>query len=465
MGVFDIQGLNCIFQVKIGDDYKTVVCAKSFTFNPITDMKETTTVGSGFWREFRPRKLSYTITFNGMLQVESLVSQEIAKTLLIRQTQFLPFDYQLIYEDNSSNVMVVRGSVYVTSSLFDASPVNLVNATHELQGTGPIEILDQLPVPVNIHIVSTGDPAIAALIQFKLFNSNGDIIFDSGQLPEASGGDLAHPVDVTGQVESGSYSFFWQVTANAIGNTFDLDAPPTKTTAFNDNTNNENSFGVQVYDFTADREVTFAFGTSTPPPTCVPPAIAGSPTLPDGQVSVPYAASFAITGSTNFNLTNITKPSWLTLTVNNTPGSSSIQLSGTPDVDGTGITVSFDINNACGTAPFSDTIDIAAAPSTINSVDYDFQAPGSGPWLFRIYRQGAEIVNSAVTTSGTFQVLAGENVQVLMASSGFPIREHYIQILNITDTITIVDETTLDDIDTDFNTGSSKVYSILGIIT
>lgn len=456
MGVYDIQGKNCVFQVKIGDDYKTVVCAKSFTFNMITDMKETTTVGSGFFKEFRPRKHSYTITFNGMLQVASLNTQEVAKTLFTYQLQFLPLEYQIIYEDNSSNVMVVRGTAYVNNSLFDASPVNLVNATQELQGSGAIEVLDQLPQPININITSTGDPSIAGLIQFKLMNDNGDIIFDSGMLPGASGGDLTHPVNVTGQVQSGTYSFFWQVTADAVGNQFTLDAPPTKTTNFQSGTNNENSFGVQTYDFTADRNVEFAFGTSTPPPTCVSPSIVSGNTLPDGQVGTAYSHSITVSGSQPFNITNITKPSWLNISIIN---GNTVLLDGTPDVSGTGITVSFDINNTCGSASISDTIDVAAAPVTTSLMKWEL-FDTFGARTLRVYRNGALIIDTNLESSGQFVINDGDVMEVQYLGS-LNINKH-LAVLNETDSITMYDSTSLTNRIFTFTAAAGKQYYAFG---
>lgn len=456
MGAFDIQGINCVFQIKIGDDYKTVVCAKSFTFNPVTDLKETTTVGSGFWKEFRPRKLSYTITFNGMLQVSSLTTQEVAKTLFAYQVQFLPLEYQIIYEDNSSNVMIVRGTAYVSSSLFDASPVNLVNATQELQGSGAIEILDELPNPININIISTGDPSIAALIQFKLMNGNGDIIFDSGQLPGASGGDLTHPVNVTGQVQSGSYYFFWQTTAASIGNQFNLDAPPTKTTNFNDNTNNESSFGVQIYDFTTDRNVEFVFGTPTPPPACVAPSITSGSTLPDGQVGTAYSQSITVSGSQPFNITNVTKPSWLNMSI---VGGNTILLNGTPDVSGTGITVSFDINNACGSASNSDTIDIAVAPITTSLMKWELFDTSTGRTL-RVYRNSALIINTNLESSGQFVINDGDVIEVQYLGVAY-INKH-LAVLNETDTITMYDSSGLSTRTFTFTSQEGKQYFAFG---
>lgn len=412
MGVYDIQGKNCVFQVKIGDDYKTVVCAKSFTFNPIADMKETTTVGSGFWKEFRPRKLSYTISFNGMLQVASLITQEVVKTLFTYQITFLPLPFQILYTDTSGNKMVVRGIVYVTSSLFDASPANLVNATQELQGTGPIEVLDHLPVPINIHIVSTGDPSIAAFIQFRLYNTNGDLVFDSGQLPAASGGNLSHPVDVIGTVQSGSYYYTWGATTDSVGNIFDLDAPPTASSSFANGTNGDSSVNVQLYDFTADRTVTFALGVPTPPPSCVAPFNTGTTVLPDGTVGIPYSAAMTLGGSEPFNLTGVTKPAWMDL---NFFGPTLI-FSGTPDVDGTVFLVEFDVNNACGAYHFSDTIDVADNPD-VCAIDYSFTTSVFTS-IFRIFVNGTPAITPLTADgSGSINVNPGDTVEVQCVAS------------------------------------------------
>lgn len=418
MGVFDIQGVNCVFQVKIGDDYKTVVCAKSFTFNPVTDMKETTTVGSGFWKEFRPRKLSYTITFNGMLQVAAETTQEFAKTLFTYQIQFLPLEYRLLYTDNSGNIMVVLGTVYVSSSLFDASPANLVNATQELQGSGPIEVLDQLPELVNINISSTGDPSIAALIQFRLMNDNGDIIFDSGQLPGASGGNFAHPMNVTGQVQSGSYSFLWQVTTDAVGNQFDLNAPPTKSTSFNNNTTNENSYGVQQYDFTADRAVTFAFGINNPPPTCVAPVVASS-NVPNGTEIVPWSGSVTLSGSQPFVLSNITKPSWMSISISG----NIITLQGASPSPGLLQEVAFDVTNACGTTSFNDEFNINPNPNVVN-INWDFSNTATNQSsTFIIFKNGVQVLAQGPSASGTVTGVIGDSFETRIIGPSFTVEK------------------------------------------
>lgn len=101
---------------------------------------------------------------------------------------------------------------------------------------------------------------------------------------------------------------------------------------------------------------------------CIAVAIVGTPVLPDGSIDTPYTYSFDVTGTAPFNLSAIVKPSWMTIAVNGT----TIEFSGTPDVDGTSIPVSFTINNCSGdTANFSDTIDVTAENWIISYANND----------------------------------------------------------------------------------------------
>lgn len=423
MGVFDIQGINCVFQLKIGDDYKTVVCAKSFTFNPITDMKETTTVGSGFWKEFRPRRLSYTITFNGMLQVES-GTQEKIKTMFDYQIGFLPLPYRMIYTDNSGNIMAVDGSAYVTSTLLDASPVNLVNGTVELQGNGPITVLDQIPDLADITITSLGDNSIVAVFQFKLFDANGAMVFDSGQLPGASGGNLTHPVNVTGQIQKGMYSIFWQAYAQSIGNAFQLDAPPTKTELFNDLLINESTFGVQDFDFTANRLVSFTLGVPAPPPTCVAPGFVSGLNNPTATVGSYWLGTIVLSGSQPFSISNVTKPAWMSMTL----VGNIITLEGNPEA-GIDQVISFDVSNACGSNSYSDNIDVSANPDGI-TVQFNYTEavgiPASG-CNARLYINASLFINFFTTDTATFIVNPGDVIEVQVVGPATAIKHIDVQ--------------------------------------
>lgn len=410
MGAFDIQGRNCLFQLKIGDDYKTLVCAKSVTFNPATDMKETTTVGSGFWKEYRPRKLSYTISFNGMHQVASLTTQEKTKTLFDYQVGFLPMPYRIIYQDESGNVMNVNGSVYVTSSLFDASPANLVNATIELQGTGPVEVLDFIPQYINVTISVTG--TADAKCRFILYKSDGTIMYDTSTLLALlpTGGWLVQGQSVVMVVQKGQYA--WGVSTKdvlSLTNTFTLDITPAVNIPFSNVDLNQNSLP-NVFDFLSDKNAVFDIGATAPPPSCVAPAIVGSPSLPDGTALSSYSYSFTVTGSTPFSITNVTKPAWMNISASgNTIFING--LIGTGDT-GSNIPVSFDINNTCGTVTFSDTFDVNLPGTPLADIDWSFVRGGIPMGTLRIFVNASLVIDQNVTNSGTFSVNGGDVVEV-----------------------------------------------------
>lgn len=87
----------------------------------------------------------------------------------------------------------------------------------------------------------------------------------------------------------------------------------------------------------------------------IPTIVSGS-NLPNATTGTNYSHSIVIATIGIVNLTNIIKPTWLTVEV----GNNSITLSGTPTLSdlGNNIPVSFNITNTCGTTPFSDTFNI-----------------------------------------------------------------------------------------------------------
>lgn len=405
----DIQGRNCLFQMKVDNDYIDVLCAKTFSFNRQYELKETTTVQSGFDKEYRPRRKSYTISFNGVVQVKSANNEPTIKSLFDYGEQFLPVPYRLIYEDNTGNVMVVNGQAYVTSAIFNANPINLLDGTTELTGNGPIEILDYIPAYINVTVSVTG--TANAKTRFILYKLDGTVAYDTSTLLALlpTSGWLVQGQSVVMVVQAGQYAYGVNTTdVQSLTNTFDLDTTPAVHIAFGQTDLNQNSLPT-LYDFLTDKTAVFDIGATAPPPACVAPAIVGSPSLPDGTALSSYSYSFNVTGSTPFNITNVTKPTWMNISVSGNTVSIN-GLIGTGDT-GSNIPVSFDINNACGTVTFSDTFDVNLPGTPLVDIDWSFTRGGIPFGTLRIFVNAALVIDVNTTTSGSFSVNVGDVVE------------------------------------------------------
>ncbi len=269
----------------------------------------------------------------------------------------------------------------------------------------------------NINIISLGDNSITAVFQFKLFDASGAVVFDSGMLPGASGGNLTHPFNVTGTIQKGTYSLFWQADAQSVGNAFQLDAPPTKSEIFNNTLTNESTYGIQDFDFTANRTVTFTLGVPVPPPQCVAPIITQGLNNPTAIEGVPWTTIVTIAGSQPFTLSNITKPSWMDINLSG----STVTLSGNP-VAGLNQGIGFDITNACGTINTNDQIDVSANPNAI-TLDINYTETLSGIPAsvtgFHLYVNATAVLNILSTGSDSTLVNPGDTIELrILGTSG-----------------------------------------------
>lgn len=414
-----IQGKDCIFQVDLGAGYVTVACIKNFTVDLTVETKEITSEEDGEYKDFDYKSKTASVNGEGVLRLQDGITPNVFD-FADYQDNFLEMRFRAVFYDPDGLVnKVFRGEAIVESCNLNANPSQLADGSFKLLVKGKYFLETALPDNASIVITSTGDNSIAGLVKFRLINADGETIFDSGLLPGASGGNLAHPVNVTGTVQKGMYYIYWQATVDSELNEFSTDALPTLVTDFTSGTSSENTTGVQLYDFTSDRAVTFTLGVPAPPPVCVPPAIVGSPALPDAVIGEAYTYSFSVNGSATFNLSNITKPAWLNITPLSVSTSGCvITFTGTPGVgdDGVGIFVSFDINNACGTVSFSDTIVVSTNPDLIN-IAYTFTTVGFG--TFRINKNGgAAITPLTASGSGNINAVPGDVMQVQVTKVG-----------------------------------------------
>lgn len=427
-----IQSKSCLFQVNLNGAYVTILCAKSFTPEFIAKTKETTTEGDGTYQDFDYDVKSYAIALESVLVIQDGVNPTTFD-LLDYHRNMVEVDFRLLYFGANGNVKAIKGLAIVESCNLSAAPDLLAEGSVKLVGKGAYEVFDFVPDFVNLRILITGNNSITAAIKFRLIDSTGQVVFQTDILPQANAGELPNPLDITVPVRKGTWAYYFQMDSNAIGNTFALNAPPTKTTNFNNGLFSESSFTIQDYDFTADRQVTFTMGVISPPPSCVAPTIPGSQTLPNAQQFINYAASIALNGTAPFNITNVTKPAWMNMGLVEVSGSWFVNFSGFPNPTGTGIPVSFDVNNACGAVNFSDTIEVTAAASPV-TINWDFSEVSGSSCGFRLWVNGSLIVTTDTPNSGSISVNSFDNVEAFIVGSTFAIKH-----LKVRDTTTSTD--------------------------
>ncbi len=137
-----VQGKNCLFEVNLGAGYKPVVCAKGFTANFQTEIKETTSRGSGAFKEFDYKAISYNITLTGLIKVVELDGDPIFFDLEFFQRSFIELPYRAKFINDAGNMKQIQGVVIVQNTNFNAQAGQLADTTAELLGTGSYNITD-----------------------------------------------------------------------------------------------------------------------------------------------------------------------------------------------------------------------------------------------------------------------------------------------------------------------------------
>lgn len=418
-----INAKNCLFQVKFGDDFVTVMCAKRVSVDRTVTTKEITDTSDGQYRSFDYKDKSHTVD----LDMVTLIQDDVNPVLFDFgewQDNFLEIEYRIIYKNSINQFKVFRGTGIIETVSDTIEAGQLAQGTIHIQGSGKYYFEDVIPEYINLTMVMTGnDDDINARFRFKLTDINGDTILDSALLPEADANYINNPANLVKPVLKGLYYFYWQVISETENNTWSLTATPTASGTFDTGTQSVNDHGGTLRDFNADRSITFTLGGAVPPPTCVPPSLP-THSMPDGQTGVAYTDIISVTGTSPMSLSNITKPSWMNLYINVVGGSTQVIMAGTPDAEGTGITVSFDITNACGTDSYSDAIDITAGPEMIPIVY--FLTQNAGIASLRIYVNGIQQVFATGTTSGIIHCLVGDAVQATLTKAPFITQAHLI---------------------------------------
>jgi len=428
-----IQSNSCLFQVKVDGVYTTVMCLRSFNLNPTTIEKEITGPGNGKFKSYDYKQITYTCSLDGVLYREDGTSPVIF-SFAEYQKNFLEVPFRALYKDEANQYKVVEGQAIVRSCNIETSAGQIASGTVELLGQGEYTTADALPEFVNLRIHTSGSSGIQAFFKFRLINSDGEAVFQTDTLPQASGGNLANPVDITVPVPKGNWYYWFSISTEGIGNQMVLNAPPTKTSPFNNGLFNESSFGGQIYDFTSDRDLEIALGVNNPPPTCVPPTI-GSNNVGDGLAYTLYNATINLNGSQPFTITNVIKPAWMSLHLNG-----SVVTLGGLAFPGNTQAISFDVTNACGTVTFSTSINVANNPNAI-VINYDYTEAGGQPAnsSFLIFVNAVQVVAQSTTGTGSITVLVGDAVETRIIGPSLVVHKHIDVLDNSSNVVGTVD--------------------------
>jgi hypothetical protein len=137
---------------------------------------------------------------------------------------------------------------------------------------------------------------------------------------------------------------------------------------------------------------------------------------PGGIVGTYWISTIVVSGSQPFTISNVTKPSWINISISG----GIITMEGTPEA-GFNQAVTFDVTNACGTATFTDNVDIDENPDAI-VLNWDYSETGSPSTstscTFRMFINGTQVILSTDPGSGSIFANAGDTIQVQVVGPG-----------------------------------------------
>lgn len=418
-----IQGSDCLLEVLIGDEYVPVLCIKSIVLNTLADLKETTTKGDGRYKAFDYDQLSARVTLESILRIQEDGSFAVFD-FQDWQNQFMTVDFRAIFRVPQpappDKVKVFRGTGCIQMVNANASAAQIADGTVELQVTGQYFLEDAIPEYIDFQLYSPailGAEDIEARAIVRLLDDLDNVVWTSEDFNETAQGWLVHPFDVTGRVKKGEYRIELITETNTeFGNIFSVTEPLPVNRTFPHGYNSQilDGSGGDPYDFTLNQVGQFFYGEVVPPPACVDVQIVGTMDMPDATEGTPYSYSFSVSGTAPFNISNVTKPEWLTITVNNT--TKVITLSGMPPAPATGVEVAFDVTNcSAGIISITQEIDIIDIIDPV-TLDWGLSTPTTS-CLFSIYIDGVLNVQRNSDDTGQLSLNDGKVVQVTLSAS------------------------------------------------
>lgn len=125
--------------------WKFYACATSCTWTVSTSTVETSTIGSGKWGSFLPQKHTWSVTCEGVVNLD-----EDLTLYHLRQLQYsmTPIQVQSERVDARSNSYTSIGTGIIVSTSDTGQMDDIATFSFELQGTGPL--IDELSHPGRV---------------------------------------------------------------------------------------------------------------------------------------------------------------------------------------------------------------------------------------------------------------------------------------------------------------------------
>jgi predicted secreted protein len=133
-----ISGKDVVFYV-VGDggDLMPVCCARTASLTTITDIGETSTLGTGIWKTFKGLKNSFTVSAGGLISFDMNYS---ILSLRQRQVNSEEINFSFFGLDKATNMEKYSGAFIITSVDTPTSYNGSWEYSLQGQGTGELVI-------------------------------------------------------------------------------------------------------------------------------------------------------------------------------------------------------------------------------------------------------------------------------------------------------------------------------------
>jgi hypothetical protein len=261
----EVQGKDALMFFNLDGTFKEFGCAENITVDSIAEIIETSTVGSGTDRDFDYQSKTKNISLTGLVLNDDPTMITVWD-LYNQQENFLTTNFRIVFTDTAGNIKTMAGSVIFPQITWSADQTDLASSTITMQTTGGITLSDDAVVPIiTIEVVdglisgSTGEIGSITLTDPTTMLSwtiTGPFTIGTTNTWVLDG--------VAGRPGPGAYHIEAVTDSDQMDNHLITDAPPTATKHVSSGPQivNTNPYGNTIlYDFTANRTITFNVGT------------------------------------------------------------------------------------------------------------------------------------------------------------------------------------------------------------